>query len=403
MKKILKIVLNVIIIFLIVFIIWLNIDLNKNKIVFQEFDINIEKNDENFRVVQNEKELLETLENDNIQIIEIANDMDLGFNTLESLGVNSSLVTKHNEALTHPLLIKTGVSKLNIENKDRLYIYSNNGSKILHSNIVISKSENIKFENIYFDELWEWDEETKAEYDRNDWDYFSIIGCKNIIIKNCEFGKAYDEIFSINNSMNIIVEYCKLNKIDINNDEFFNNQFIELENNKEKYEMYNYLRESCNLSINTIKKLSSYQFKLFLFGTKDYENYNKNIIIHDCIFSNVKTRIPMARNSSVYLYNIWVDSSNIDSQKILDDEEKNMIKEKYPKLVMLDTYGIIAIQRSYILAENCIFDDVDYKYTMSRGVSLKNLGKIVVKNEKKEILDLKNKLENLAGIIEKEN
>ncbi|MBR1540298.1 MAG: hypothetical protein IJ629_03900 [Clostridia bacterium] len=182
-KKIVKILLLIAIVF-IIFWIWLSIELNKNKIDFSEVEIDIKKTDDNFCIVENEEEFIRALENKKIQIIEIINDLDLGYNTIKSLGISSPFITKHNEALTHPVLIGTGVSKLNIDNRDGLIIYSSSGSKILHANIIISNSENIKFENIFFDELWEWDEETKAEYDRNDWDFFTIKNSKNIQIKN---------------------------------------------------------------------------------------------------------------------------------------------------------------------------------------------------------------------------
>ena len=54
------------------------------------------------------------------------------------------------------------MSKLLIQNKDGLIIYSKNGCKLLHTNIVIKNSKNIKIENIKMEELWEWDEETNV-------------------------------------------------------------------------------------------------------------------------------------------------------------------------------------------------------------------------------------------------
>ena len=160
--------------------------------------------------------------------------------------------------------------------------------------------------------------------------------------------------------------------------------------------MYKYLRQEIGLDINKIKELSSYQFKLYLIGPTDYGEKNENIVIHDNIFNKIKTRIPFARNSSVYLYNIYYDSSKIN-HNLVTKEEENKIKEKYPKIVTLDAYGPIAIQRSYIKVENCIFKGVKHKYTFWRGFSLKNLGRIVIKKKKKVIENLKEDLEDKVG------
>ena len=374
--------------------IYLHIHLNKNKISFHEVNLTIEETEHNKAIVSTPKELIEALESSNIEIIEIIADLDLGYNLIKE-EIDSPYIEEHTVPLTHPILKKTGVSNLKIQNKNHLIIYSKDGRKILHTNIRILDSQNIKIENIKMEELWEWDEETKAEYDRNDWDYITIQNSENIQIKNCEFSKSYDGITDIKNSKNITIQYCKVNEIDIENDVFFNQQFEELEKNKEKYPMYNYLR-MIGLSTDTIKKLSSHQFKLYLIGPQDNDPPNENIVIHDSMYLNVKTRIPLARNSSVYLYNIYFDASKI-TPNMVTTEQLKILKKDYPKIVALYGYGPISIQGSYVVVKNCIFEGVTHKYTFARGLSLHNLGKIEVHEDKEKLIHLEENLERIVG------
>lgn len=54
------------------------------------------------------------------------------------------------------------------------------------------------FRNLEFDELWEWDEATKGNYDKNDWDYVTIEGTSSKVwIDHCTFNKAYDGLVDV--------------------------------------------------------------------------------------------------------------------------------------------------------------------------------------------------------------
>ena len=387
---------RIIIIFILIIIVlgsYIYFDLNQNKIVFNEVKINITKNDNNYIEVNNSKGFLDALDNENIKIINIVSNLDLGYKMVEK----SKYVEKHNESLTHPVLKNTGVSKLLLKNRNGLIIKSSNGSKILHANIVIDNSKNIEINNVELDELWEWDEDSFGEYDRNDWDAITIKNSENILIDHITFHKVYDGITDIKNSHNITIRNCKLESVDIFNDSFFNSQFEELENNKEQYPMYKYLCDVVGLNNIQIKQLTSYQYKLFLIGPKDFGEKNTNVVIHDNMFLNVKTRIPQARNSSVYFYNNYIDSSNI-SYDIISKKQKEMINNgKYQKLVHLGTYGIISIQRSYVVSENNIFKGIDYPYTKGRDNKYKNIGRIIITEDKEVLTKLKEKLDKNVG------
>ena len=147
-------------------------------------------------------------------VIELTADVALGSNEVENFEKYKSFITAHKlYPLTHPTLIKTGVSMLKLENMSNLTIYSKNGAKITHACIDIAGSSNIIIRNIKFDEIWEWDDETEGGYDRNDWDYMTIEkGSSDIWIDHCTFYKAYDGVIDVKtpkNDSNITISWCE--------------------------------------------------------------------------------------------------------------------------------------------------------------------------------------------------
>ena len=364
---------------------------------FSIVEVKIEKNNVNYKEVKNASEFEEALLNPEVEIIKIENDIDLGYNVIKDELKTNMIFEEHNLPVTHPKLKETGVSKLNLENKDNLIIYSENGSSILHCNIRIKNCNNIKISNLRFEELWEWDEEGKAEYDRNDWDYVTIRDSQNICISNCEFSKSYDGIIDMKSSKDITIEYCKLNPIGLN-DEFFDEQFEYLEKNKEEYEMYKFLRDEINLTYEEVKELFSYQFKVFLIENNEK---NSNIIIHDCLFLDAKTRIPLIRDGMVYVYNVYANSENITKmmRKLVENNQFNRIKEKYNKVVALNSYGIIATENSYVFAKNTVFEGAKYPYVeYEKTKGFEGIGNIIIYNERKEIKNLEENLEKTVGV-----
>ena len=149
--------------------------------------------------------LLKIKETGKKSVIELTSDINLGCNEVENFDSYSSIIKAYKaQALTHPTLMKTGVSQLTLENYNNLTIISTNGSSIKHANITLKKSENIIIRNIKFDELWEWDEATEGNYDRNDWDYMTIDeACDGIWIDHCTFYKAYDGIIDVKNPVDV--------------------------------------------------------------------------------------------------------------------------------------------------------------------------------------------------------
>ena len=147
-------------------------------------------------------------------VIELTADIALGDKEVNNFDSYSSFITVHKlEPLTHPTLLKTGVSMLKLADMSNLTIYSKNGAKITHTCIDITGSNNIIIRNIEFDEIWEWDDYTEGAYDRNDWDYMTIEkGSSDIWVDHCTFYKSYDGVIDVKtpvNDSNITISWCE--------------------------------------------------------------------------------------------------------------------------------------------------------------------------------------------------
>ena len=136
------------------------------------------------------------------KVVEIMNDLDLGWNEIPAAAQVMPFVA-NNPAQTHPVLMTTGVSKIYIDGFNGLTIFSANGAKIKHASLDVKYSSNLIIRNLEFDELWEWDEATKGNYDKNDWDYLTIEGASTKVwVDHCTFHKAYDGVLDVKKGSN---------------------------------------------------------------------------------------------------------------------------------------------------------------------------------------------------------
>jgi hypothetical protein len=127
-----------------------------------------------------------------VKVIEIMTNLDLGWNEVGSVVQNlaSTPFRSHNTPQLHPRLLITGVSLIDIKPKSGLTIFSANGATIRHCTFNIKSTHNIIVRNLKFDEMWEWDEATKGQYDKNDWDFIDLGNggaVSNIWVDHCTF------------------------------------------------------------------------------------------------------------------------------------------------------------------------------------------------------------------------
>ena len=249
-------------------------------------------------------------------VIELTADINLGCYEIENFDSYSKVIKAYkNQALTHPTLIKSGVSQLNLEEISNLTIFSLNGASIKHANITMKKAENIIIRNIKFDELWEWDEDTHGDYDRNDWDYMTIdSGSDGIWIDHCTFYKAYDGIIDIKNPnpmSHITISWCEFLP-GSEDDTFFNVMMDEIKANEDDYAYYKELKAG-GMSEELVYKYAYFQKKTHLFGQDDtsVNAAGIRVTLANNYYLNSMDRLPRLRYGNAHVYNCVMDSKDI--------------------------------------------------------------------------------------------
>ncbi|UUZ82836.1 hypothetical protein LJK88_02060 [Paenibacillus sp. P26] len=247
-----------------------------------------------------------------VKVVEIMNDLNLGWNEIPAAAQVSPFAA-HNSALTHPVLLKTGVSKITVDSFNGLTIFSANGAKIKHAAFAIKRSSNVIIRNLEFDELWEWDEATKGNYDKNDWDYITLEEDNKVWIDHCTFNKAYDGLVdSKKGTSGVTVSWSTFKGDDGDSNSWVTQQINALEANKSAYPMYNFLRSgSIGLSPADIIAIAGAQKKGHLVGATEFDSTNANlsITLHHNYYKDIQDRMPRLRGGNAHVYNIVMDSA----------------------------------------------------------------------------------------------
>lgn len=312
-----------------------------------------------------------------VKVIEIMNDLDLGWN---EIGTNVQLLgsTPFTAAATpklHPRLIQTGVSKMDIKYKNGgLTIFSANGATIRHCTFNIKSTHNIIVRNLKFDEMWEWDEASKGNYDGNDWDYIDLANggpVYDIWIDHCTFTKSYDGIVDMKaGSTNVTLSWCRYTGDDgaTNPNSFVWQQINSLESNKTSYAMYNFLRNNGFSTTNIVQIIQGHD-KTHLMGANSLDSNNANLscTFHHLWFQNCWDRVvPRLRAGNVHDFNIYVDDATALAAKRLRDyivttvvdlnsNSSNAMKNTYSFNPFLN--GTISTENGAILVEKSIYND----------------------------------------------
>ncbi len=301
-----------------------------------------------------------------VKVIEIMNDLDLGWNEVGSAvqTLDSTPFRSHATPKLHPRLLITGVSLIDIKSKSGLTIFSANGATIRHACFNVKGTSNIIIRNLKFDELWEWDEDSKGNYDGNDWDFIDLGNAGtvfNIWIDHCTFTKSYDGIVDVKQgSYDITFSWCKYTGDDgaTNPNSFVWQQINKLESNKTSYAMYNALRNSSNggLSTTDIVTIIQGHDKTHLVGANSLkaENATHTLTFHHQWFMNPWDRcVPRLRAGNVHDYNIYVDDTLGLAAKRLRDQ--HTFSSSYSFNPFLN--GSISTEGGAILVEKSVYKD----------------------------------------------
>ena len=305
-----------------------------------------------------------------IKVIEIMNDLNLGYNEIPAdAKTNSEPFRQHATPLLHPVLLTSGVSLIDIQKKYGLTIFSANGATIRHATFNIKSAGNIIVRNLKFDEMWEWDESTKGDYDRNDWDFIDLGNSgtvSNIWIDHCTFTKAYDGITDIKKgSYNITFSWCKYTGDDgaTNPNSWVRQQIAVLEADKSSYAMYNFLRSN-GFSVEDIVTIIQGHCKTHLIGaTTDAINAQHTVTFHHDWFINPWDRLPRLRAGNVHNYNLYVDDTlGLAARRLREAREaamsttsSNTLNYTYSFKPFLN--GTISTEGGAILVEKSVYID----------------------------------------------
>lgn len=263
-------------------------------------------------------DLAVALNSKTVKVIEIMNDLNLGYTEIPSAAKATSepFRASPNSPLLHPVLLQTGVSVVDIQKKTGLTIFSANGSTIRHCKLNVKNCSNIIIRNLRFDELWEWDESSKGGYKENDWDFITLgdgDAVTNIWIDHCTFTKSYDgNIDTKSGCNNLNFSWCKYTGDDgaTNPNSFVWQQINSLELNPSAYTMYNFLRSN-GFSTTDIVTICQGHIKTMLVGQSDLDSQNATLTgtYQHNWFINCGQRLPRLRAGNVHFYNNYVDDT----------------------------------------------------------------------------------------------
>lgn len=299
-------------------------------------------------------------------VIELAADINLGCNEIENFESYKGVIKANgNQPLTHPTLMESGVSQLSLEKFYNLTIFSQNGSSIKHTTITLKNSENIMIRNIKFDELWEWDDATNGDYDRNDWDFLTIdSGCNGIWIDHCTFYKAYDGIVDIKNPNpinNVTISWCEFLP-GSEGDEFFDVLMDEMAANPDKYPVYKKMLDG-GMTKEQIYGYAHGQKKTHLLGQDD-SNTNAvgiRLTMANNYYKNSMDRMPRLRYGVAHVYNCVMDSQELLELRL------SISNPDYAKKVVSN--GAISTCGGEVLLENCFISGIQNALNSGNGSS----------------------------------
>jgi pectate lyase len=232
-------------------------------------------------------------------------------------------------AIAHPDLFAAGrnsgtVGLLGVGSNKTIYSAFGAGG-FRRGTLRIDGTSNIILRNLKFRELWEWDDLTVGQYDRNDWDYLTILSrfsgpgvtarAHHVWIDHCDFEKSYDGLFDVVQGADLItVSWCKLaGAMSGESVRWVRRQFEHLEANAGLFPNYQLFRGSVGAA--ALQQRERFQYKGNLVGnsaepvTADRDRGHLNVTFHHNWYHNVDQRMPRMRFGNAHLFNLHADSS----------------------------------------------------------------------------------------------
>ena len=342
-----------------------------------------------------------------VHIIEIENDLNLGYYKLSETAKKSGIVSdfapnmqKWLPYLTHSAMaLENGISQIKVENTSDLLVYSKNGAKLTHCGFKLTSDNNVVFRNLQFDEIWQWEDapaestDKIGDYDWYGWAYFKISFCGYIWIDHCNFGKSYDGQIDYSNPVynanagvafrapygadggnGLHISRCNFNAGSDDEDGYIYKMMSAIEqeykDGKTNYLYYNALRNAGASFEDILYGLAIPQKKGFLCGDdakQDKDDYTYNLSLKVsfayCKFTNLEDRLPKVRGGNAVMYNCVVDSSQYYKYhsvlKGLSAQSKVQAVNGAWKCA-LASQGIVCGSGASFYGENCIYRGIQY-------------------------------------------
>lgn len=299
-----------------------------------------------YRVVTTDAEFFQALvdaKSDKVEVIEIAEDLNLGINELSdeakeiwtptAYGIPGSYYVETPQ-YTNLLLKQTGVSKLDISGIDGLTIFSQKGNTIKHATFKLQNTCNdIIIRNLKFDDMWQWDE--TGDYKAVGWAFIKVNGATNVWIDHCSFTIAGDGSVDLENGASgVSISWCtfgeETTRTPSNNSPIYRSiSYMEMlyeQNNISTSGKYYKFRNG-GATFEDMLAYSAYHAKCTLVGSgdKDYKdnevtgdkdgNQRLRLTLAYNKYTNIGTRIPLLRQGSGHVFNCFVDGMNFQNLK----------------------------------------------------------------------------------------
>lgn len=334
-----------------------------------------------------------------VHVIEIKNDLDLGYKKLtsddKSLSIVKEFSTKNDAKYTKSSMYEEyGMSQIAIERTNNLLIFSKNGAKITHGGFKINYSKNIAVRNLVMDEMWQWEDSSLSstakvgDYDAYGWAYFKIGFSDNIWIDHMTFGKSFDGQIDVANpsfstkgtykyapyeagdTSSVHISWCKFMAGSDDKDGYLYKMMQEIEadyqNKGNHYLYYNKLRDSGISFEDILYGIAIPQKKAFLLGDSGDEykyNLKLNVSIANCYFKNIEDRLPKIRGGNAYLYNSIIDNFNYieyrNKLKSLNAQSLVQSVNSSWKCALV-SQGIVCGNGGSVRVEGTIFRGIEY-------------------------------------------
>ncbi len=331
--------------------------------------------------VHNADELVAALlkaQKNEVEIIEIMNDIDMGYFLLSEETKASSMVSDYFEKqsaaskLTSPGMMESGLTQLTLSGIDGLTIFSEGGAKISRAEWKLQgTSKDLIIRNIKFDGMWQWDKEG----DNKDagWSVMKINGAKGVWFDHCSFTMGYDGLCdSENGASGVSYTWCKFGEKTTTEPEPDSNLYQTMNLVEQRYQNgqldaddeYKVMRDA-GATFDDVLAFSAFHNKAFLIGSgdKDYTdnttlgledgNQRLEVTFAYSVMSNLGQRVLRMRQGKGHLFNCWID-----------DMARYQLRQKVSGLQKVNdhsAYQCIDVHNGgSVAADTCVFDGVRY-------------------------------------------